>query len=93
MCDLPISSGGSFSYKFENLLNYFWGNDLSFSSLLIKLFGHFNLSILRISSHFKSEFFVNAKNVVVFFVVLCGANETSEFSFGEGSGCSFLLLA
>ena len=60
--------------------------------MLIKLFGHFNLSILRISSHFKWEFFVNAKNVVVFFVVLCGANETSEFSFGGGSSSSILFL-
>ena len=59
-------------------LNYFWGKDLSFFLLLIKLFGHFNLSILKISSHFKWDFFVNAKNVVVFFVILCGANETSD---------------
>ena len=72
-------------------LNSICRKDLSFFSLLIKLFGHFNLSILRISSHFKWEFFVNAKNVVVFFVVLCGANETSEFSFGEGSS-SILFL-
>ena len=74
-------------------LNYIWGKDLSFFLLLIKLFGHFNLSILRIFSHFKWEFFVNAKNVVVFFVVLCGANKTSEFSFGEGSSSSILFLA
>ena len=93
MCDLLIFSSRSFSYEFGNLLNYFWGNDLSFFSLLIKLFGHFNLSILRISSHFKWEFFVNAKNVVVFFVVLCGANETAEFSLGEGSSSSILFLA
>ena len=92
MGDLLIFSSHSFSYEFGNLLNSFWGNDLSFFSLLIKLFGHFNLSILRISSHFKWEFFVNAKNVVVFFVVLCWANETSEFSFGGGSSSSILFL-
>ena len=90
MCDLPIFSSRSFSYEFGNLLNYFWGKYLSFFSLL---FGHFDLSILTIPSHFKWEFLVNAKNMVVFFVVLCGANETSKFSFGEGSSCSFLLLA
>ena len=56
MCNLLIFISRSFSYEFGNLLNYFWGNDLSFFSLLIKLFGHFNLSILRISSHFKWEF-------------------------------------
>ena len=56
MCDLLIFSSLSFSYEFGNLLNYFWGDDLSFFSLLIKLFEHFNLSILRISSHFKWEF-------------------------------------
>ena len=83
----------SFPYEFGNLLNYFWGKDLSFFSLLIKLFGHFNLSILRISSHFKWEFLVNAKNVVVFFVALCGANHTLEFSFVEGSSGSILFLA
>ena len=87
MCD-----GGSFSYEFENLFNYFWGNDLSFFSLLIKLFGHFNLSILRISAYFKWEFFVNTKNVVVFSVVLCEANETSEFSLGGGSNSCTLFL-
>ena len=59
--------------------------------MLIKLFGHFNLSILRISSHCKWEFFVNVKNVV-FLVVLCGANETSEFSLGGGSSGSILFL-
>ena len=92
MCDLLIFSSRNFSYEFENLLNYFWGNDLSFFLLLIKLSGHFNLSILRISFNFKWEFFVNAKNVVVFFVVLCGANETSEFSFDLGSSSSILFL-
>ena len=92
MCDLPISSGVSFSYEFENLLNYFWGNDLSFFSLLIKLFGHFNRTNLRISAYFKWEFFVNTKNVMVFSVVLCEANETSEFSFGGGSNSCTLLL-
>ena len=66
---------------------------MSFFSLLIKLFGHFNLSILRISSHFKREFFVNAKNVVVFFVALSEANDTLEFSFVEGSSRSILFLA
>ena len=35
---------------------------------------------------------MNAKNVVVFFVVLCEANETSEFSFGGGSSSSILFL-
>ena len=74
MCDLLSFSSRSFSYEFGNLSNYFWGNDISLFSLLRKLFGHFNRSILRISSHVKWEFFVNAKNVVAFFVVLCGAN-------------------
>ena len=82
----------AFFYDFRNLLIYIWGNYLSSVSSLIKLFGHFNLSCLRISSHFKWEFFVNAKNVVVFFVVLCGANETSELSFGGGSSSGILLL-
>ena len=72
MCDLLIFSSRRFSYEFGNLSNCFWGHDLSLFALLRKLFGHFNLSILRISSHVKWEFFVNAKNVVVFFVVLCG---------------------
>ena len=56
----------------------------------MKLFGNFNLSILRISAHFKWEFFVNTKNVVVFSVVLCVANETSEPSFGGESSSSTL---
>ena len=60
--------------------------------MLIKLFGHVNLAILRISSHFKREFFVNTKNVVVFSVVLCGTNETSEFPLGGGSRSSILFL-
>ena len=60
--------------------------------MLIKLFGHVNLAILRISSHFKREFFVNTKNVVVFSVVLCGTNETSEFSLGGGSSSGILFL-
>ena len=60
--------------------------------MLIKLLGHFNISILRISAHFKSEFFVNTKNVVGFFVVLCGANETSEFSLDGGSSSTTLFL-
>ena len=47
MWDFLIFSNRSFSYEFGNLLNYFWGNDLSFFSMLIKLFGHFNLSILK----------------------------------------------
>ena len=59
---------------------------------LLKLFGHFNLSILITSSHFKWEFLVNVKNVVVFSVVLYGANETSEFSLGGGSNNSTLFL-
>ena len=78
MWDLLIFSNRSCSYEFGNLLNYFWGNDSSFFSLLTKRFGHFNLLTLKISSHFKWEFFMNAKNVVVFFVILCGANETSD---------------
>ena len=36
--------------------------------------------------------FVNTKNVVVFSVVLCEANETSEFSLGGGSSSSILYL-
>ena len=92
MCALLIFSSRSFTYEFENLLSHFWGNDLYFFSLLIKRFGHFNLPILRISSHFKWEFLVNAKNVVVFSVVLCGANEKSEFSLGGGSSSSNLFL-
>ena len=91
--DLLIFSNRSISYEFGNLLNFFWGKDLGFLSLLIKLFEYFNLTNLRTSSHFKWEFIVNAKNVVAFLVVLCGANETSEFSFGEGSGNSILFLA
>ena len=35
---------------------------------------------------------MNTKNVVVFSVVLCGVNETSQFSLGEGSSSSILLL-
>ena len=46
MCDLLIFSSHSFLYGFENFLNYYSGNDLSFFSLLIKLFGHLNRSIL-----------------------------------------------
>ena len=92
MCDLLIFRSRSFSYEFRNLLNYFWGNDLSLFSLLIKLSGHFNLSILRISAHFKWEFFVNNGNVVVFSVVLCGANETLEFSLGGGSSSITFFL-
>ena len=42
----------AFLFEFENLLNYLWRKDLSFFSLLIKLSGLFNLSILRISSPF-----------------------------------------
>ena len=92
MCNLLIFSSHSFSYEFGNLLSYFWGNNLSFFSLLIKLFGHFNLFNLRISSQSKWEFFVNAKNVVAFYVALCGANEKSEFSFGGRSSSSILFL-
>ena len=89
-----IFSSYNFSYKFGKLLSYFWGNDLSVFLLLIKLFGHFNPSILRISSQCKWEFLVNAQNVVVFSVVLCGANQKLEFSLGEGfSSISMLLLA
>ena len=50
------------------------------------------MSILRISSHFKWEILVNPKNVVVLSVVLCGANETSEFPLGGGSSSSILFL-
>ena len=35
---------------------------------------------------------VNYKNEVVFSVVLCGANETSEYSLGEGFNSSILFL-
>ena len=35
---------------------------------------------------------MNIKNVVVFSVVLYGANETSEFSLGGGSSSSILFL-
>ena len=56
ICDLLIFNSRSFSYEFGNLLNYFWRNDLSFFPLPIKLFGHLNLSILRISSCFKWQF-------------------------------------
>ena len=35
---------------------------------------------------------VNAKNMVIFSVVLCGANETSLPSSGEGSSSSMLFL-
>ena len=59
--DLLIFSSHSFSHEFENLLNYFWGKDLSFFSLLIKPFGHFNLSVLRSSSHFKWELFCECR--------------------------------
>ena len=92
MYNLLIFSSHSFSYEFGNLLNYFWDNDFCFFSLLIKLFAHFNLSILRISCHFKWEFLGNATNVMVFFVVLYGANETSQFSLGVGSSSSMLFL-
>ena len=91
MCHLLIFSGRSFSYEFGNLLDFFTGNNLSFFSLLIKPFGHCNLLFLRISSHFKLNFLVNSKNVVVFFV-LCGANDTLELSFSEGSSSSILFL-
>ena len=35
---------------------------------------------------------MNTKNVVVFSVVLSGANETSEFLLGGGSSSSILFL-
>ena len=35
---------------------------------------------------------MNTKNVVVFSIVLCGVNETSEFSLGGGSTGSTLFL-
>ena len=35
---------------------------------------------------------MNTKHVVVFSVVSCGANETSEFSLGGGSSSSILFL-
>ena len=44
--------------------------------LLMKLFWHFNLSILRMFFILIREFLVNAKNMVLFSVVLGGANET-----------------
>ena len=51
---LLIFSSRSFSYEIlGNSLSYFWRNDFCFFLLLIRLFGHFNLSISRISSHFK----------------------------------------
>ena len=92
MCALLIFSSCIFSYESGNLLSYFWGNNLCFFSLLIKLFGRFNLSILIIFSHFKWEFLENVKNVVVFSVVLYGANKTSEISLGGGSNSNILLL-
>ena len=70
----------AFLFEFGNLLNYLWRKDLSFFSLLIKLSGLFNLSILRIFSPSKWEFFVNGKNMVIFFVVFCRANDTSEYT-------------
>ena len=45
-------SSHSFSYEFGNSLSYFWRNNFCLSLLLIRLFEHFNLSILSISSHF-----------------------------------------
>ena len=35
--------------------------------------------------------FGKCQNVVVFYVVLCGANETSEFSLGGGSSSRILF--
>ena len=35
---------------------------------------------------------MDTKNAVVFSVVLCGANETSEFSLGGGSSSGILFL-
>ena len=35
---------------------------------------------------------MNTKNVVVFSIVLCGTNKTSEFSLGGGSSSSNLFL-
>ena len=35
---------------------------------------------------------MNTKNAVVFSAALCGANETSQFSFGGGSSSSILFL-
>ena len=65
---------------------------ICFFLLLITLLERFNLSILRISSHFEREFLVNTKNVVVFSLVLCGANETPEFPLCERSSSSMLFL-
>ena len=59
---------------------------------LFGLFGKFDLSILKTSSQFKREFLVNAKNVVVFCVILCGANETKWFSLCERSSSGLLFL-
>ena len=74
-----------------SLKSYFWGNDCFFL-FLMKRFGHFNLSILWSSFHFKWEFLVNTKTVVIFSVVLCEANETSEFSLGEWSSSMLFLV-
>ena len=73
-----------------SLKSYFWGNDCFFL-FLMKRFGHFNLSILWSSFHFKWAFLVNAKTVVIFSVVLCEANEISEFSLGEWSSSIMLF--
>ena len=53
---LVIFSSRNFSCEFGNSLSYFWGNDFCFFLLLVRLFGNFNLSILKISSHFKWVF-------------------------------------
>lgn len=73
-----------------SLKSYFWGNDCFFL-FLMKRFGHFNLSILWSSFHFKWAFLVNTKTVVIFSVVLCEANEISEFSLGEWSSSIMLF--
>ena len=68
--DLLIFSSHSFSHEFENLLNYFWGKDLSFFSLLIKLFGHFNLSVLRVLLTL-SESFLRMPKTWWYFLLFC----------------------
>ena len=76
---LLIFSSRSFSYEFGNLLKHFWRNDFCFFLFLIRLFGHFNISISRIFSHFKWEFLVSAINVEIFSVVSVGQMRHHNF--------------
>ena len=83
----------SFSCEFGNLLIYFWGNDFCFFLLLIKFFGHFDLSILKISSYYKREFLVNAENLVLFPSVLLFVEQMRHYiSVGEASSSFVLFL-